>query len=67
MKSPHQPASWARARELFLDLSELEGAERSKAIQSVREENFELAAWVERLLERDTEPDPLADSIETRR
>ncbi|MBI1381221.1 MAG: protein kinase [Planctomycetaceae bacterium] len=54
MGEPTQDAeSWARARELFLDLVELEPAARAASLQALRADDANLAAWVERLLERD--------------
>lgn len=54
MVEPSQDAeSWARARELFLDLVELEPAARAVRLAALRADDANLAAWVERLLERD--------------
>lgn len=54
MVEPTQDAaSWARARELFLDLVELEPAARAARLHALRADDGNLAAWVERLLDRD--------------
>jgi len=48
---------WSRAREHFLDLVELDAAERERALEALRREDAELAGWVERLLEQDLGPE----------
>ncbi len=49
-------ASWARARELFLDLAELPTEERKSALEQLRRREPEMGAWVERLLANDAGP-----------
>ena len=57
--SSSDPTVWNRAREIFLDLVELEPPARRAELERLKVEEPELAEWVTRLLERDAEPDPL--------
>ncbi len=56
---------WSRARELFLDLADLERAERQSALDRI--EDAELREWVERLLAQDTGPEESAPPESPRR
>jgi len=55
---PAPDARWQRARELFLDLADLEPAERGLALEAIGAEDADLRTWVERLLAHDAGPEP---------
>lgn len=59
--SPSDPTVWSRAREIFLDLAELDPSARDEELARLRADEPELAEWVARLLAKDAEPDPLSD------
>lgn len=56
--SKMEGARWERAREVFLDLSELAPAARAARLARLRDDEPEFAAWVERLLAADIDSEP---------
>ncbi len=49
-------AAWAQARELFLDISELDSPGQARELRLLQSEDPQLAAWVKRLLGHDDGP-----------